>query len=184
MNSYGRCAEKTGSRAFTVEGIFGEVVEREIERAKRYQRDLALALIEPDTFHSPSDGTGRQVTDELLIAIATIIRNAIRQIDLPFRYGTQRFTILFPETSAEKACVALDRIRDSVEKHRSKGKTPQANCKLTLGIGVAMLSRDHQSPEEFVASADKALYEAKSMGPNQLVAGSPAQATLHASPIS
>jgi diguanylate cyclase (GGDEF)-like protein len=163
---------------------FGEVLEREIERAKRYERALALALIEPDTFHSLSDATGRQVTDELLIAIATIVRGAIRQIDLPFRYGSQRFAILFPETSAEKACVALDRIRASVEKHRSKGKTTQANGKVTLGIGVAMLSKDHHTPEEFVSSADEALYKAKSLGPDQLVACSPTQATLHASPIS
>ncbi len=159
---------------------FAEVVQKEIERARRYGRDLALAMIQPGSPQGPAIPDRNHGDDEVLIATATIIRGAIRQIDLPFRYGSQRFAILFPETSVEKARVALERIRSAVARHCIKGNTPPANGNLTISIGVSMLRKDHKGDTDFVSSADEALYEAMSRGQNQLVAQSPAHAALQA----
>jgi diguanylate cyclase (GGDEF)-like protein len=159
---------------------FGELLVKEVERARRYGRQLALAMMEPHSVGDSDDSDGGRARDEALVAVAKATRNAIRQIDIPSRYGSERFAILFPETTVEKACVALDRIKAAAETHRLQGKSSECKAKLAVNVGVVMLCDDHRGPDDFVASADEALYEAKSRGRNETVVYTPSRVTLRA----
>jgi len=152
---------------------FEDRAKQEIARAGRYQRNLALAMIDVDSLESYNDDAGRDAGNKALAAIGTIILDSIREVDVAFRYSGEQFAILFPETSVENAAIALDRIRIAIQKHQFGGTATQSNGDLTVTIGASMLCKEIHSLEEFVSAADLALYKAKSMGRNRLVAFSP-----------
>jgi diguanylate cyclase (GGDEF)-like protein len=152
---------------------FDDFLALEIARSKRFGRDLALAMLDIDFFKNYNDHIGHPAGDKALAAIGDIIRKSIRETDLPFRYGGEEFAIMLPETTAESAMSVAERIRSAVEKIEFPGDSSQPNGSLTISIGVATLGRDSSTQEEFVSAADKALYKAKSIGRNRVVAFSP-----------
>ncbi len=149
---------------------FDSCVRHEMFRARRYGRSLALAMIDVDFFKNYNDNSGVAAGDMALCTIGKIIRKSIRQSDLPFRYNGGRFGVIFPETSAENATVAADRIRTAVQKQRFMGESSQPNGTLTVSVGISMLGKDHDNPDELVSAADEALYKAKCIGRNRVVA--------------
>ncbi len=148
---------------------FGDRVGEEVARTRRYQRDLALAMIEVDSFKGYTGVFGREAADKALSTIGEIIRESIRETDLAFRYADDEFAIILPETTADRAVNALERVRAAVEKHSFQGADAQLNGALTLSVGISMLGKDANSLEEFVSAADKALKKAKSLGQNRVV---------------
>lgn len=149
---------------------FDHRVPEEVARTQRYGRDLALAMIDIDFFKDYNDNVGHPAGDKALTAIGDIIRKSIRETDLPFRYGGEELAIVMPETTSESATSVGERIRSAVEKQPFEGESSQPNAKLTVSIGIAVLKNGHSDVEEFVSAADKALYKAKSVGRNRLVA--------------
>ncbi len=149
---------------------FDDRVGHEIARTKRFGRDLALAMIDIDFFKHFNDTAGHPAGDRALATIGAIIRNSVRETDLPFRYGGEEFVIILPETTAESATYVAERIRSAVEKQEFPGESAQPNGALTISIGVSMLRADCSNLEEFLSAADKALYKAKSIGRNRVVA--------------
>ena len=177
------------SREDSLTGLYkqrylGERAREEVARANRYGRNLALAIIEVDSFEDYSHNVGRAAANNALAAIARIIRDSVRQVDIAFRCGRDQFAIVFPETTAERATVALDRIRTAVENQRFKAESSQPNGALTLSIGASMLRKGCGSVEEFVFTAEEALHKAKSVGPGQMVAFSEDQTALQACSVS
>jgi len=150
--------------------FFDDRVGHEIARTKRFGRDLALAMIDIDFFKHYNDTAGHPAGDRALAAIGAIIRNSVRETDLAFRYGGEEFMIILPETTAESATYVSERIRSAVEKQEFPGESSQPNGDLTISIGVSMLGAECATLEEFVSAADKALYKAKSIGRNRVVA--------------
>jgi len=155
---------------------FDEHIEQEISRTKRYDRNLALAMIDIDFFKNYNDSVGHLAGDKALATIGAIIRESIRETDLAFRYGGEELAVVFPETSTESAASVAERIRSAVEKHSFEGESSQPEGSLTVSIGVSVMREDlknledlHKCEEEFVSASDKALYKAKSLGRNRVV---------------
>ena len=90
-------------------------VSEEIQRWERYRRPLALVLIDLDDFGIINDEFGREVGDELLQHVATILNGATRTLDLVARYGGQEFAVLLPETNEMGAMIVAERLRMDLE---------------------------------------------------------------------
>ncbi len=149
---------------------FDQRVPEEVARTQRYNRDLSLAMIDIDFFKDYNDNVGHLAGDKALSAIGRIILTSIRETDLAFRYGGEELSIIMPETTPESATSVGERIRGAVEKCVFEGESLQPNGKLTVSIGVAVLKNGSSNFEDFVSAADKALYKAKAIGRNRLVA--------------
>ena len=152
---------------------FDDRIAQEIARTKRFERDLALAMIDIDFFKHYNDTAGHPSGDRALATIGDTIRKSVRETDLAFRYGGEEIAVIFPETNAESAAYVAERIRSSVEKHDFPGEESQPNGLLSVSIGVSMLGTECNTLEELVSAADRALYKAKSIGRNRVVAFSP-----------
>lgn len=152
---------------------FDDRMDHEVARTKRFGRDLSLAMIDIDFFKHYNDTAGHLAGDNALTTIGTIIRESLRETDLPFRYGGEEFAIILPETAAESAAAVAERIRGAVEKHEFHRGDSQPNGALTVSVGVSTLGGDCHFLLELIAAADRALYKAKSVGRNRVVTHSP-----------
>lgn len=136
-------------------------VSEEILRWERYRRPLALLLMDMDNFSSINDEFGREVGDELLQHVATILNGATRTLDLVARYGGQEFAILLPETNEMGAMIVAERLRMDLE-----GQLILPLLRpLTASFGVALLQPEEKR-EAFYARAGRAVRFSKEHGKN------------------
>jgi diguanylate cyclase (GGDEF)-like protein len=144
-----------------------EVLTKEVARAERYQRPLALLMIDVDHFKRYNDTCGHLAGDEVLRNIATIFRRCTRESDCVGRYGGEEFLIILPETVGDEA----GRIAERIRSHLAEEDFPAGpqKLKITISGGIASFPRNGRSPESLLKSADAALYEAKNRGRNRVV---------------
>lgn len=137
--------------------------EREYKRAKRYKSDLSFAIIDIDYFKKINDTYGHSCGDYVLKESAYLIAQNFRQTDCVFRYGGEEFAVILTETPKETACIPLERLRKKFEDYNFKfnGK----DIKVTVSIGVSSNTTFENATEMF-DDADKALYNAKTLGRN------------------
>lgn len=136
-------------------------VSEEIMRWERYRRPLALVLLDLDDFGKINDELGREVGDELLQHVATILNGATRTLDLVARYGGQEFAVLLPETNEMGAMIVAERLRMDLE-----GQLILPLLRpLTASFGVALLQPD-ELRDAYYARAGRAVKYAKSHGKN------------------
>lgn len=145
---------------------FRTVLAQEIKRANRYNRPLAMLMIDIDYFKHYNDTNGHLMGDEALATVAALIKQSCRDVDVVARYGGEEFSILLPETTVEEAKVIAERIRLSVEAHTFPNEITQPNGKLTISIGAAEYPKNAKSLVELIDYADMALYHAKSSNRN------------------
>lgn len=136
-------------------------LSEEILRWERYRRPLALVLMDLDDFGIINDEFGREVGDELLQHVATILNGATRTLDLVARYGGQEFAVLLPETNEMGAMIVAERLRMDLE---SLLILPLLRP-LTASFGVALLQPDEKR-EAYYARAGRAVKYAKAHGKN------------------
>ncbi len=148
--------------------FFLPLLEDEHNRARRYHREYSLALLDLDHFKRINDKHGHQVGDQALQAVAGILRQGTREVDVLVRLGGDEFCILLPETGHPGAILAMDRLRlrFAQEGLAVDGKRIPA----TISIGLASLAPDDETSEQLMARADRLLYQAKRAGRNRLVA--------------
>jgi diguanylate cyclase (GGDEF)-like protein len=144
-----------------------EVLTKEVARAERYQRPLALLMIDVDHFKVYNDTCGHLAGDEVLRNIAAIFRGCIRESDCVGRYGGEEFLIILPETAADDAGRIADRIRSRLAEEDFPAG-PQT-AKITISGGIASFPGNGRSPESLLRSADAALYQAKDRGRDRVV---------------
>ncbi len=142
---------------------------RAFEESHRYQRPLALAMIDIDFFKKINDGHGHAIGDEVLKAVARLFRDSVRGSDLVARYGGEEFAVMMPETTLDDGVTFAEKIRTLIES--TPIETQAGPLKTTVSIGVASIpqTRIHNS-KELIVAADKALYRAKKGGRNQVQA--------------
>jgi diguanylate cyclase (GGDEF)-like protein len=137
----------------------------EVKRCQRYERPLAIIMLDLDHFRACNDRGGHQAGDKALRDTVQLLNIGVRSVDLVARYGGEEFLVALPETSAISAADVAERMRKLIEQH-------QFPCgQLTASFGVAasnFTSDDSPSVEELVARADKALYRAKKDGRNRV----------------
>lgn len=146
---------------------FDEHLATEFSRARRYQRPLAVVLLDIDHFKAVNDELGHEVGDNALRRIGEALCQAGRATDWVCRYGGEEFAVLCPETSKEEALLFAERLRVLIEGLPPTEEVPR---RLTTSVGVSALPSDADDPVELVRAADRALYEAKAAGRNQVAA--------------
>lgn len=132
-----------------------ETLKLEIERAKRYGRSLSLIMLDVDDLKAVNDEFGHHVGDEVLQSIAGAIKDVIRQVDLPVRYGGDEFVILLPEANFEEAFGVERRLHKRIKEQVFKGHP------LTVSSGVVQWRGSFVTAENFIKAADEAMYRAK-----------------------
>ncbi|MBE0697109.1 MAG: diguanylate cyclase, partial [Anaerolineaceae bacterium] len=146
-------------------GLF-EVAEREILRAQRYQRPLAVCLLDIDHFKTVNDTYGHPVGDEVLAKLANTIRQNLRGIDFVGRYGGEEFIILAVENDIKATGRLADRVCRMIAARPVS--TSAGGVSITVSIGVAELSEHIRDLPALLQAADQALYLAKHSGRNQV----------------
>ncbi len=136
---------------------------REIERSNRFDRPLAVLMLDLDHFKSVNDQHGHARGDMVLRELAERVQEQIREVDTFARYGGEEFVVVLPETTieganqlAERICVAVHR-----EPFRADG---EASLDVTVSVGGAAFPHHGSSPATLMRAADKALYVAKAEG--------------------
>ena len=146
-------------------------ITKEIERSKRHNRHLSMILIDIDLFKDFNDTYGHWEGDFVLKKIGEILLKHVRDIDMPFRYGGEEFTVILPETNHEDAIIVAERIRKAVAQNVFYPFTldgqPDVVSK-TVSIGITEF-REQDDMKSFIKRADNALYQAKKQGRNMLV---------------
>jgi len=144
-----------------------EVLTKEVARSERYQRPLAVLMIDVDHFKLCNDTWGHLAGDEVLRNIAAIFRGCLRESDCVGRYGGEEFLIILPETVADDAWRIADRIRSRLAEEDFP--TDSKPVRITISGGIATFPGNGRSPESLLRSADAALYQAKTHGRNRVV---------------
>jgi diguanylate cyclase len=143
---------------------FMAVVEREWDRARRYNTTAALLLIDADHFKRINDLHGHLCGDELLRQIARATSSSLRQADVLARFGGEEFIVFLPHTDPLGALDVAERIRAQVEQLTMSWNG--ATVSATVSIGVAPLRPELPSLDWTIHEADTALYAAKAEGRN------------------
>jgi diguanylate cyclase (GGDEF)-like protein len=144
---------------------------REIARAARLGERLSVIIADLDHFKSINDQYGHPTGDQVLARSATVFGGHLRPYDLAARYGGEEFLLLLPGTSNEDAIIIAERIREEV----AKLEVPGCPRQITASLGIASWIKG-ESPDELVARADAALYNAKHSGRNRVENASCVQA--------
>jgi diguanylate cyclase (GGDEF)-like protein len=150
---------------------FDVALDRELRRAQRIGGELALLLIDIDSFKAYNDHFGHQQGDVALTAVAQALAQRLkRPADVAARYGGEEFAAILPDTSAAQARLHADTIREHVAS-LALAHAPAAHWPvITLSIGVASFDREHlHEVPALIAAADRALYAAKHGGRNCVV---------------
>jgi len=125
----------------------------------------AAMLLDLDNFKTLNDLHGHAAGDCVLAEFAGRLRKNVRQMDLVARIGGEEFLVVMPEVQAEHAARVAERVRDAVERPAFALDRDGTEIALTVSIGLAC-HRDGETPAQFVARADEALYASKSSGRN------------------
>lgn len=140
-------------------------LKQEIATTKRQKNPLCAMMIDIDFFKKVNDTYGHASGDAVLRTVASIIKEHLRESDIPSRYGGEEFAVLLPYTHIEEAKIVGERLRKAVE------TTPipidKKNINVTISMGLAEFS-PQETGEDLFKRADSALYEAKESGRNRV----------------
>ncbi len=164
------------ARLATIDGLtqvanrrcFDEVISKEWTRLADEARPLSLVLCDVDYFKRFNDFYGHQAGDDCLVRVARALQDSTRRAtDLVARYGGEEFAVLLPETDLSRAEEAIYRLRFAVESLMIPHAQSDASEWVTVSLGVAcQVPKLGQTPQNLIAAADAALYEAKQQGRN------------------
>ena len=150
-----------------------------MQRARRYDRQVTLALFDVDHFKKYNDTCGHPAGDRVLATIGSILRTSLREVDIVARYGGEEFAVILPETAANPGAATspfpfLERLRARVQETDFDGQKGMPGGRVTLSGGIACFPDDAQSIDDLIRVADEALYESKARGRNTITyRGSP-----------
>ena len=147
---------------------FYELFPREVERARRLGQGVAIVFLDIDHFKSINDRRGHEAGDRVLQQLSARLRGIIRETDLLFRWGGEEFVVLLPHTGPGEAPLLGERIRIAVSERPFVASGAHAEVAVTVSVGVAHSSTWPVDPDALLAAADKACYQAKARGRNQV----------------
>lgn len=146
-------------------------LKQEVSSAERQGKPLCAIMLDIDFFKKVNDTYGHIAGDLILKSTASVIKKALRESDIPSRYGGEEFAILLPFTSIEEAQMVGERLRQAVESTtvdvQSEKSGSTINVKVTISLGVSQF-QEGDTGQSLYQKADKALYHAKEGGRNQV----------------
>ncbi len=145
---------------------FQEALDRELLRARRHTRDLAIVMFDIDLFKRINDQFGHLAGDHVLRELARVVQSRIRRDEVLARYGGEEFVIVLPETPLDGAAALAENLRSRVEAHGFIFQSER--IPVTISMGCAVLIEADKSGTELVQRADEKLYEAKRSGRNRV----------------
>lgn len=137
----------------------------EFERCRRYKSALSIIVFDVDHFKKVNDTFGHQKGDDVLVGVSAILKDTIRAVDIPGRWGGEEFLVICPETDVNGARTLAEAIRKAVEDHVFAGVG-----RVTASFGVAAFAPD-DGVASLIERADQALYRAKRGGRNRVEIG-------------
>ncbi len=154
---------------------FLQLGEREFERAVRFNRPLTALMFDLDHFKRVNDTYGHPVGDQVLRVVTACFRQNTRGIDVLGRYGGEEFVLLLPETPLPEAVPIAERLRESIAALSvpvcpSNGGSSVAHVRITVSIGVAVVTPDIRKLSDLIELSDQAMYSAKASGRNCIIA--------------
>lgn len=138
-----------------------ELCNQAVTQATRYKSPLSLIMFDVDHFKAVNDEHGHDCGDQVLVYISEIVREAIRDSDIVFRYGGEEFVICTPNTTLENTVILMERIN----KKLNTSSAPFIGSSVTVSSGITQLVKD-DSLDKLIHRADKLLYKAKVAGRN------------------
>lgn len=148
-------------------GYLQECLMNQVQVAERYERPLAVLLLDIDHFKVVNDIHGHHAGDMVLRAVAETLGETVREVDVVARYGGEEFVVVMPETETAQALAAGERLRAAIEdravhiRSAVSGPPGPVYLQVTASIGVAAFPGDGLSPTELLAAADSGLGAAK-----------------------
>ncbi len=144
-----------------------DALEAEMERTRRNRTPTSLIMLDLDYFKQVNDTWGHEVGNLALVQTADVLRNTLRKIDIPCRFGGEEFTIILPATPLPQAIQVAERLRRNIEEHPLEldGKT----IPISASFGVEYYRTGMElSADELIHLTDGYLYQAKQNGRNQV----------------
>jgi diguanylate cyclase (GGDEF)-like protein len=148
--------------------FFQEAMDRELDRSKRYKRELSLILFDIDHFKKINDTYGHLVGDRVLVALSRTTEQSVREADIIARYGGEEFAVILPETDFNATRAVAERLRRDIENLHID--VDGVKVKVTVSVGYTSYSHSAtiQDKRAVIGMADKALYIAKQSGRNMV----------------
>src|SRR6185312_5121966 len=143
---------------------FRERLDLELERARRSGAPMSVLAGDLDHFKDVNDRAGHHVGDDVLQQVATLLREGVRQIDVPARIGGEEFAVIMPGADAQAALAAAERLRCHL-----RDAFADASIPITISFGIASHPGHAETAASLVRAADEALYGAKQSGRNRSV---------------
>ncbi len=142
---------------------FLEILDREMQRRRRQDTDVALMMIDVDHFKTINDTHGHLFGDLVLKEVAKTLRRGARGTDVTARYAGDEFVVLMPDTDSEAAFNVAQRVRSGLKARTISDGTHSVTVNLSVGIASAE-GADETDGETLIRLADEALYAAKGAG--------------------
>ncbi len=154
-------------------------LDEELERARRYDKNLSLVMIDVDEFKGLNDAHGHLTGDAALAEFGSLLQGSVREVDVVARYGGEEFAIVLPETDASGAFVVAEKIRETVARHRFRNASGEGVVRMTVSLGVASYPRHATDKDGLLRQADEALYQAKTTGKDRVRVAKPPVDSTH-----
>jgi diguanylate cyclase (GGDEF)-like protein len=151
-----------------------DYLSRELVRARRESARIAVLMVDLDHFKRVNDTAGHSAGDEVLVRVAALLKRYIRGSDIACRFGGEEFTLVLPNATRDSARARAEAICKAVREEGSH------LLGVTASLGVAVFPDGVAEPEALLRAADRALYEAKDRGRNQVRMFSRGPATVSA----
>ncbi|MGB8657490.1 MAG: GGDEF domain-containing protein [Candidatus Zixiibacteriota bacterium] len=153
---------------------FYKRLTEEVLRAKRFDRKLALVILDIDDFKTYNDNYGHQAGDQLLKQLGGLLSRTVRSIDVVSRYGGEEFCVIMPESDSEECLKFMERLRKSIMNFAFKSESGadgeeyiKQEHNITVSLGGAIYPHDARSVDRLIYCADMALLKAKNTDKNR-----------------
>jgi diguanylate cyclase len=150
-------------------GHWEECLEQEFKRCQRTLHPCSLVIFDIDHFKKVNDSYGHQAGDEVIRQVSNSLRKILRITDIAGRYGGEEFVALLIETDPNAALNFAERLREHIE--QLVVKTDAHEICFTISLGISAWRPDFKNRQQWLESADKALYESKHAGRNRSTVG-------------
>jgi diguanylate cyclase (GGDEF)-like protein len=146
-------------------GRFQELLQMEMEQARRYRHPVGLIMLDLDDFKSINDTYGHLQGDIVLEHVARVLRETSREVDIPARYGGEEMAVILPHTNLAGAYTIAERLRSAIQALAIPRRDGEGALRITASFGVAASPDGDKDP--LISGADAALYTAKRRGKNR-----------------